>query len=177
MNNKIAIIIAFKDFRDEEYFNTNDILEKNGFKTKTFSNEKGIAIGRFGGEAMVNDLIENINIDEFNAIIFIGGSGAKQFLDNEASYDVIKKSFNKNIIIGAICIAPIILAKAGILKNKKATVWSSNMDKSAIKIIEENGGLYEEKKVVSDKNIITGQNHEASELFALKIIEALTNLT
>jgi protease I len=116
---KIAIIIAYKDFRDEEYFQTKEILENNGFKTKTFSNEKGIAVGKFGGEVNIEKTIEDLDIDEFDTIIFVGGSGAVQFLDNEISYNLINKAYNSNKLIAAICIAPVILAKAKILITKK----------------------------------------------------------
>lgn len=168
---KVAIIVAFKDFRDEEYFIPKEILENKGIKTKTFSNEKGIAVGRFGGEVEIKETINNINVDNFDAIVFVGGSGAVEFIDNNVSYGIIKKSKDK--IIGAICIAPIILAKAGALKNKKCTVWSSSMDKSAIKTIKENGGTYKQEQVVIDGNIITAENHEASKLFGQSIVKML----
>ena len=169
---KVAIIVAFKDFRDEEYFITKEVLENKGIRTKTFSNQKGTAIGRFGGEVEIKETINNIDIKNFDAIVFVGGSGAVEFLDNDVSYNIIRKAKNK--IIGAICIAPIILARAGVLKNKKCTVWSSNMDKSAIKTIKENGGIYKPEQVVIDGNIITGENHEASKLFGKSIASVLT---
>lgn len=169
---KVAIIVAFKDFRDEEYFITKEVLENKGIKTKTFSNQKGTAVGRFGGEVEIKETINNIDVDSFDAIVFVGGSGAVEFLDNNISYNIIRKAKDK--IVGAICIAPIILAKAGILKNKKCTVWSSNMDKSAIKTIKENGGVYKSEQVVVDGNIITGENNEASKLFGQSIANILT---
>ncbi len=169
---KIALIIASKDFRDEEYFQTKEVLERKGFKIKTFSNEKGIAIGRFGGEVQVDDIINNLNVDDFEAVVFIGGMGAVQFLDDEVSYKIAKQTLEKGKVLAAICIAPTILAKAGVLQGKKCTVWSSNMDKSAIKTIKENGGIYEEKNVVIDGNIITADNFEAAQLFGQSIAEA-----
>ena len=90
---KVAIIIAFKDFRDEEYFFSKQVLESNGIKTETFSNEKGLAIGKFGGEAIAKSL-DDLNISDYEAIIFVGGNGAIIFLDNEKSYNLIKKAEN-----------------------------------------------------------------------------------
>ena len=40
MKTNIAIILASKDFRDEEYFITKEVLEKQGNKIKSVSNEK-----------------------------------------------------------------------------------------------------------------------------------------
>jgi len=173
---KIAIIIAFKNFRDEEYFDTKEILENNGFKTKTFSNEKGTAIGKFGGEVLINQTLNDLDIKDFDAIVFVGGSGAISFLNNIDSYNLIKKANENKKIIAAICIAPVILAQAGILKNKKATVWSSNMDKSAIKILKENKAIFKEDLAISDENIITAKGPEAINDFAKEIIDKLNKI-
>ena len=59
---KIAIIIAEKNFRDEEFFETKSILEKQDCKLSVFSNKKGLAIGSFGGEVMVNQEIGRAHV-------------------------------------------------------------------------------------------------------------------
>lgn len=173
---KIAFVIAFKDFRDEEYFETKELLENNGFKVKTFSNEKGIAIGRFGGEAIIKETIDNIDSNEFDALVFAGGSGAIDFLDNEVSYGIIKEFLSTNKLIAAICIAPVVLSRAGILKGKNATVWSSNMDKSAIKILKEHNAIFKDNPVVCDNNIVTGNGPEAIHEFSKAIIDKLNEI-
>ena len=79
----------------------------------------------------------------------------------------------KQKILAAICIAPAILAKAGVLEGKNATVWSSVLDKGPIKILEENGANYVEKDVVVDGNIITANGPQAASEFGRKIVEIL----
>jgi len=173
MKTKVSIIIASKDFRDEEYFITKEILESKEIIVKTFSDKKE-AIGKFGGEAKVDNLIENLKVNDFDAIVFVGGSGAIELLDNDVSYNICKSSIEEGKILAAICISPVILAKSGVLKNKKATVWSSNLDKSAIKILKDNGALYEKGPVIIDQNIITGENAESVEEFSNALIKSLT---
>jgi protease I len=170
---KVAIIIASENFRDEEYFITKEVIEKKGIRVETVC-DRTKAIGRFGGEAEADILINDLNIDNFDAIVFAGGSGAVKLLDNELSYDIARKALIMGKILAAICIAPTILAKAGVLKGKKATVWSSDMDKSAIKIIQLNDGIYERKSIVKDGNIITGENAEFAQEFGEAIVEELT---
>jgi protease I len=80
---------------------------------------------------------------------------------------------DKNKVLGAICISPVILAKAGVLKNKKATVWASPLDRSPIKILEENGAEFVDEKAVRDEKIVTGNGPDAAKEFAEVIIEAL----
>ncbi|MEM5875685.1 MAG: DJ-1/PfpI family protein [candidate division WOR-3 bacterium] len=171
---KVLFIIAKQGFRDEEYFIPKSILEEK-FEVKTASNskEKSIALGFLGGEAEVDINYEDINVDDFDAIIFVGGQGALKNLDNEISYKIAQEAINKNKILCAICIAPVILAKAGVLKDKKATVWHSNFDKAPIKILEENGAIFVDEDVVEDGNIITANGPNAAEEFGKKILKKL----
>ncbi|MEA3344083.1 MAG: DJ-1/PfpI family protein, partial [Patescibacteria group bacterium] len=76
-------------------------------------------------------------------------------------------------LLGAICIAPAILARAGALKGKKATVWNSAMDKSAIKILESNGAIFQPEPVVVENKIITANGSHAAEEFAETIIKII----
>jgi protease I len=171
---KVAMIIAFRDFRDAEYFVPKEILEKAGAKITTVSTKMGTAIGADGGDTKVDLLLENLNPADFDAIVFIGGPGALDYLDNENSYKVVRETITQNKILGSICISPVILAKAGVLSGKRATVWSSPLDRSPVKILKENGAIYEDKDVVQDGKIITANGPGAAEEFGQKLVEALT---
>jgi len=172
---RVALIIANRDFRDEEFFVTRDVLVSKGIKVQVFSNEIGLALGRFGGEVIIKNCIENLIVDDFDAIVFIGGSGALERLDNSISYDLIRSFAGQGKIVAAICISPVILAKSGVLEGKTATVWFSAMDKSAVAILTNKGAKYADLPVVVDGNVITGRDYEASSEFALKVALLLTN--
>lgn len=167
---KIAMLIAFREFRDEEYFLPKEILESAGAEIKTASTEKGVAIGADGGEAKVDFLVEETNPANFDAIVFVGGPGALKYLDNEKSYQLAQKTIEADKILSAICIAPAILAKAGVLNGKKATVWNSPLDKSAVKILKENGANFQSESVVVDGKIVTADGPAVAEKFAEEII-------
>ena len=173
-NKKIVIVIAFRDFRDAEYFVPKEILETAGAQITTVSNKSGTAVGADGGEVQVDLLISEINPVDFDAVIFVGGPGALQYLDNQASYKIAKETVNQGKLLAAICIAPAILAKAGVLEEKKATVWTSAMDKSAVKILEDNGAIYEDRPVVIDEKIVTASGPTAAREFGGTIKELLT---
>jgi protease I len=170
---KAVMIIAFKNFRDEEYFVPKEVLEKAGIEVKTASNKKGLAIGADGGEVNVDLLVEEVDPKNFDAIIFVGGPGCLSNLDNENSYQLARKTIEENKVLAAICISPVILAKAGVLEGKRATVWSSPMDRGTVKILEEKGAIYEEESVVTDGKIITANGPASAKKFAQAIIEAL----
>lgn len=173
MQKKIAMIIAFRDFRDEEYFIPKQTLEAIGAEIITVSASFGKAIGKLGGEAEINILLKDLKVADYDAILFIGGSGAANYIEDEVCHKIAREAIENNKVLGAICIAPAILAKAGVLDGKKATVWSSVMDKSAVKILEENGAIFQKDSVVVDGKIITGNGPDAAKGFAEKIIEII----
>ena len=173
-NKKIAMVVAFQDFRDEEYFVPKEILEEAGAEVKTASTKIGRALGADGGEVETDLLISEINMAEFDGVVFIGGPGCLENLDNENSYKVAKETVSQGKVLASICISSVILAKAGVLEGKKATVWSSPMDKSPIQILEENGVIYQDESVVVDGKIITGNGPGAAKEFGEAIIEVLT---
>lgn len=173
-NKKAVIIIAFRDFRDQEYFIPREILENAGVRVSTASNKKGTAIGADGGDAAVDLLVSEINPSEFDTVIFVGGPGCIKSLDNRVSYEVLKKAVVQKKVLASICISPVILAKAGVLKERKATVWSSPMDKGAIRILEQNGAIYNAEPMVIDGNIVTASGPAAAEEFGNAIVDLLT---
>ena len=106
------------------------------------------------------------------AVVFVGGSGAQKYYSNERALTIAREAYEKGKVLGAICIAPGILAKAGVLKGKNATIWDSGSGEF-VKILEENGAIYTGMNVEIDGNIITANGPHAAQGFAEAIIEKL----
>lgn len=174
LNKKIAMIIAFIDFKDEEYFIPREFFEKAGIEVVTVSNQSGMAQGISGAEVMVNIKLDDLKVGDYDSIVFIGGSGCLENLDNELSYSIAWKAVEQNKILAAICIAPVILAKAGVLKGKKATVWSDPLYRTPIEILKKNGAIYQDASFVADGKIITANGPQSAEDFTKAIIKGLT---
>lgn len=171
---KAALIVAFRDFRDDEYFVPKKSLEDAGIEILTVSTKEGTAIGADGGEARVDFLLGNLVVSDFDAIIFIGGPGALGNLDNEESYRVAREAIENDKVLAAICISSTILAKAGVLEGKKATVWSNPLNKKPIEILQENGAIFEDEPVVVDGKIVTGNGPQAAKQFGETLVRVLT---
>jgi len=71
----------------------------------------------------------------------------------------------------AIGLSPVVLAKAGILKGIKATVYP---DDKAIDELKKNGAGYKNKDVITSGSIITARNPESAKKFAEEICSFLT---
>ncbi len=171
MTKKILMIIAPKNFRDEEYFVPKNIFLEKHCKITTASLNTSVATGKLGGTTNIDIDISEINSKEYDALVLIGGSGAMIYSKNLVLTKMINEFYEQNKLVSAICIAPILLAESGVLKNKNATVW--NGDKNQEIILQNNSATYVNQNVVIDKNIITANGPEAAEEFANAIIKYL----
>jgi len=118
-------------------------------------------------------LLRDLKVADYDAILFIGGPGAANYMDDETCHQIAREAVKADRVLGAICIASAILAKAGVLDGKKATVWSSPLDRSTVKILEENGAIFQKDSVVVDGKIVTGNGPGAAKEFGEKIVEIL----
>jgi len=167
---KVVLIIGAKDFRDEELFQTQDILEQNGVKVFVASSSRQPSQGMFGGEAVPDMLIGEIAPSNFDAVIFIGGKGAMEYWDDPVAHKLAKETIEQKKVLGAICLAPITLARAGVLKGKRATVWSTQGAD-----LQSGGAKYTGTKVERDGNIITADGPFSVLAFSDEILKALNN--
>lgn len=163
----ILYVIAKNGFRDPEYFVPKNVLETSGHSVVTASNdEKGnLAHGVEGGVADIDIAISDAHAADYDAVVFAGGPGALENLDNNDSYRLVHETVTEGKLLGAICIAPVVLAHAGVLEGKRAVVWSSPDDTSGIDAITEKGAKYSDEPVVRDGAIITARNPRAAQEF------------
>ncbi|MCH7759391.1 DJ-1/PfpI family protein [Patescibacteria group bacterium] len=169
----VLLIIAAEGFQDLEYQGTRKALEEKNIKVTVASSIKGKAIGKFGQEVNIDQTIDQVEVNDFEAIVFIGGPGAVEYINNVAAQQLAQAAIEKDKVLGAICIAPSILAQAGVLKDKKATVWSSDLDQSNIKILKDQEVEYVDQSVVVDGKIVTANGPAAAEEFGQTIAELL----
>ena len=174
-NIRALIVIAYQDYQDHEFKPVKEYLSMFGTKIDIASSSLGTANGKFGGSVEVDYLISDIHPENYNAVIFIGGPGAvEEFQGNQDAYRLAEGALRHCQVLAAICIAPVILAKAGILAGKKATVWTSPTDNTAAQELIQRKVKYVNKDVVVDNNLITANGPEAADKFARTIVDALT---
>ena len=165
---RVVMIIAPQNFRDEELFEPKQILTEKGAEVKVASASLEIAGGMLGAEIQPDMLISDIEPDQWDAIILIGGTGASRYWEDLSIHSMLNEAVKQNKIVGAICIAPVTLANAGILSGKRATVSISEREKLADK-----GAECTFKDVQRDGNIITASGPPAAKAFGDAIAKAL----
>lgn len=166
--NKIAMIIAKQDFRDEELLVPKSIFEDAGFRVVVFSDSIGKARGMLGAEVNVDNAIDKLNTADYKAIIFIGGIGASRYWNNKTAHNIARDTLANNKVLGAICIAPVILANAGVLDGKRATVWPSEKNR-----LIDCGARYTGRSVEVSGDIVTADGPNAAKEFASEILKLI----
>lgn len=165
----ILMIIAHERFRDEELFQPLQEFERKGHQVIIASTRTGRCAGSRGGFAEAQIILTDIDTALFDVVVFVGGGGATRLFDNPDAHRIAREMASQKKIVAAICLAPVILARAGILKGRHATVSGQKAAE-----IETLGTTYSGPGVTIDGNIITANAPKASLLFGQKICEELS---
>lgn len=172
MEKKVLMMIAPSDFRDEELREPKAVLEREGFKVVVASTLAGKARGMFGMQVIPDTTVDKVNPEDFDAVVVVGGSGSQTHLWNNARVqEIVQVLHKRGRIVAAICVSPVVLAKAGLLKGRKATVFRTP---TTINELKKGGALISDAPVVVDGKIITGKGPEAATEFGRKIAERLS---
>jgi protease I len=164
----VLMIIAPANFRDEEFKEPYTLLTEVGVSITVASTDTVAATGMLGMVVKPDIILDQVNVDSFDAVVVIGGSGCTKLYDNTVLHKILQQFNDQGKTIGAICLAPVILARAGILADKKATVYSSAKDD-----ISKCGAQYTSHDVETDGTIITASGPQAANDFARTILKAL----
>jgi protease I len=167
---KALFIVAQQGYQDLEYGVPKQILEQAGITTVTASKERGVAQGKMTS-TKVELALSEVRVNEYDVIIFVGGPGAVRYQQDTEAWRIARETVEKGILLCAICIAPTILAYAGVLKGKQATVWDEDFKQEPL--FTKMGITYTEKAVTQDGKIITANGPGAARDFGKKIMEVL----
>ncbi len=165
---KVLIVIASSQFRDEEYQKPRAILETAGVKVTVASSSLKEATGMLGLQVKPDILLKDAQMREFDAVLFVGGMGATEYWENPTAHALATSAYQSGKPTSAICLAPMTLANAGLLKGKRATIW-----KDAVADFKTKGVVYTGKAVERDGQLITGSGPDAAEEFGKALVEAL----
>jgi protease I len=124
---RVLMVLANDFFRDEEYLYPRAIFDANECEVTVAAGH----VGKCGGvmEAQVDaeiDLKEACKIafdNPYDAVCFVGGQGTSVYYEDPDAHMLARIAAKKSKILGAICVAPTILAKAGLLTNRRATAF------------------------------------------------------
>ncbi len=167
----VLMVVAEEGFRDEEYHVPRSVLEENGVRVTVASSDTMPAKGMLGLEVKPDLALKDVKVEDYDCLIFVGGVGAEEYWDDEVAHSLAISAADSGKVLGAICIAPVTLARAGVLRGKKGTVFKT---RRTIEAFKREGVIYTGDEVTVSGRIVTGRDPEAAEKFARSIVSLLS---
>ena len=163
----IAIFYA-DGFEEGEAIVPTDMLRRAGLETRTVSITNSNKVVGSHSIPVECDLTWNdFKAEDYDTLILPGGLRGTENLTNFAPLQEVLKAHNASgKLCCAICAAPSLLGKLGILNGKKYTCYPGFESDSF-------GGTYQNTPVVHNDNVITARAMNASVEFAREIIKTL----
>ena len=163
-----AFIVPPEKFGDEELYALLTAFNEAGINRVITSTRTGVLLGVTGRTIDATMLVNQLNLDELDALIFIGGPGSTLFFNNPMILDLVRTAVVKRKIVAATDIAPGILANAGVLAGYRVTAYVSQREMLTVA-----GAVYTGAPVEEDRNIITGTGPAAAIPFATAVTDAI----
>lgn len=164
----ILFVIAPKNFRDEELLEPLHAVEGSGRPVLVASTRSGACVGVGGTSVEAQLALAEVDPMQLDGIVFVGGPGARVLFDDPEAHRLARELFDAGKLVGAICIAPVILARAGLLRGRRATVFESETS-----ALQEAGARVEPLGVVTDGTLITARGPREARDFGKALVKAL----
>lgn len=169
---KVAMVIAFERFRDEELLAPKALLERQGAHVDVVSSRQGMALGKLGARVPVDRTLDEVRAADYDAIAFVGGPGCKEYFDSAPCLDLARDAASGGKVVAAICSAGGILAKAGLLEGLSATCYPTEAE-----LLKAHGATYTARPLERARRgetlILTADGPQSATPFGAEIAAAL----
>ena len=165
----MVYVFLAQGFEEIEAVTVVDVLRRGGVcaKTVSISGEKAVC-GSHGISIMADLLFEDADFSDGRMIVLPGGMpGALNLMAHKGLLDLINSYAQDKKYLAAICAAPMVLGKIGLLAGRKATIYPGMEEK--IK-----GAELSASRVTKDGNIITSKGPGTAMEFSLALLELLS---
>jgi protease I len=167
----VLMVIPHTQFRDEEFFEPKKLLENEGARVVIASTTVRTCYSVKGEAVAAQIAIADAKADDYNALVICGGTSVPDFLWNDKKlHELTAAMASAGKVVAAICLSTVVLAKAKLLADRKATVYFLPQ---AIQELKTAGAKYVAEPLVVDKNFILAEGPPESTQFGQAICAAL----
>ena len=173
LSGKRVAILVEDEFEDRELTGPLESLRAAGAAVALVGPVAGSEYrGKRGGTVVTSDLSAGAaRIKDFDALVIPGGHAPDKMRMRHAMVDLARDAMEAGKPVAAICHGPQLLISANALRGRTLTCWPS------IAIDVKNaGGLYVDKPVVEDGNLITSRKPDDVPMFVEAIVRALSRV-
>jgi len=150
---KNVLLFVHNGFEDREFMIPYYRFQEAGYNVDVVGPEADMIYnGEYGLDIKSNLSPEKVNIDYYVVIIIPGGRAPDRMRTNKGLVQLAREASHKGKVIAAICHGPQLLIEADVVKGKKATCYVSVSTD-----LKNAGGIYLDKSVVFDGNLVTSR--------------------
>lgn len=154
-------------FEEVEAIATLDVIRRADIDIISVGVGSKLITGAHNITVQCDATLNEVSLDKVEGIILPGGMpGTINLFESREVMKNLDYCASNNKLIAAICAAPLILGRKGILKGKNATCFPGFEDELI-------GATISEKYVVTDGNVITARGMGSAVQFGLAIVEKL----
>lgn len=157
-------------FNEQEFEPALRRLSLAGVGTRLVASDSGVAVSMSQLVVRLDLALRGVKVADYAGLVLIGGSGAALYWDDSLLQARCREFADNGKVVAAIGIAPVTLARAGVLKGRKATVFH---DRTTIDWLTQAGAKFRFKGVVADRNIITAASAEQAHAFGQAVASAV----
>lgn len=170
---RVLLVLPHKGFDEEEFRSTRSSLRKSGVDCKVASTSTEKAEG--GVDYYFPEYtLDQVQVDEYDGIVFMGGEGADSLWDNSTAQNLAKQFASKGKIVASIGRGVGVLAKSGVLGSTRVTG-----DPGCKDVVERSGAKFTSSQVEprwlrgNPKKIVTAFDSGATQRFGQRIVRDL----
>jgi protease I len=173
LSGKRVAMLVEEEFEDRELIGPLEALCAAGARVTIVGPAAGAAYhGKRGHAVVTSDLAAGAaRMNDFDALVIPGGHAPDKMRMRHAMVDLARDAMDAGKPVAAICHGPQVLISANALRGRTLTCWPSiGFD------VKNAGGLYVDKPVVEDGNLITSRKPDDVPAFSDAIIRALSRV-
>jgi protease I len=168
----VVLVVPRTQFREEEVFEPQRILEREGASVQIASTEAGPCRGMREGFIEATLGLEDVNPEQHDGLIIAGGSSVPEyFWKSKPLAELVTKMSEAGRVIAAISLSTVVLAKASLLEGKNATVYYLP---EAIDELTQAGARYVDDRLIVDGKLIMAEGPAEARAFSNAVATALT---
>jgi protease I len=169
---KVLVAIAPDRYRDEELDEPLAVFRRHDIGFDIASTREGPCTGMLGGEVLATLSFRHANPSDYSGLVIIGGAGSPPHLWQDRDLAALVAAFAAgHKLIAAICLSPVVLARAGILNGRKATVFRTP---EAVAEMMRGGAILTSGLVITEGRVITADGPAAARAFGEAIVTELS---
>jgi len=168
----VLVYLPVQLFNEQEFEPALRALSLAGIETRLSAADSGVAVSMSQLVVRLDLALRDAGVADYAGLVLIGGSGAAIYWDDSLLQARCREFAENGKVVAAIGIAPVTLARAGVLKGRRATM---HRDRAAINWLKQAGARFSFRGVVADRNLITAESAEQARDFGSAVAKAVMN--